>query len=127
MDKPQVTIKDVASKPSDVIIADVNRVVEITDAKGRAIKLRKPGVLTQYRIVEALGEASKNSMYMAMVMPLLFVMSIDGEAVVMPRTKLEVEGLIQRLDHEGVDAVMAAVAENYMPRDLDADKAAIKN
>lgn len=120
--QPVVTLK-----PSDEVTASVNRVVEITDSKGRIIKLKKPGVLTQYRIVEALGDASKNSMYMAMVLPLLYVASIDDMTINMPRTKLEVESLIQSLDHDGVDAVMEGVTTNFMPRDPDADKAAIKN
>jgi hypothetical protein len=121
--QPEVNVR-----PSDAVLADVNRVVEVTDRKGRVIKLKKPAVLVQYRIVEAVGpETAKNSVYMAMALPLLYVVAIDDKQIIMPRTKLELESLIQSLDEEGIDAVMTGVTENFAPRDPGADKAAIKN
>lgn len=102
--------------------------IQIQDSKGRAILLKRPGVLAQYRLVEAVGkEAAENGTYMAMVMPLMFVASIDGDAVVPPVSKRQVEALIVRLDDPGLDAVMKGVIEHFAPADDSGLKDSIKN
>lgn len=113
--------------PSAELIAAAKREATVTDSLGRVIRLKKPAVLAQFRLVEALGETSKNQVYMGMVMPLIFVAQIDGEAVPAPTSKLQVEALIQRLSDEGVRAVMEAVNENFGTPNPDADQAALKN
>jgi len=114
----KVTLTDPADNPA-AAIADVQRVT-VNDALGRAIMLRKPGVLAQFRLVEALGQSAQNQVYMGMVLPLLFVGSIDGGAVVPPTTKGEVEALISRLDEAGIQAVMLGVQEHFAESDEDA-------
>ena len=101
--------------------------VAVTDASGRSITLRKPGVLAQYRLVKILGDAAKNEVYMGMVLPLIFVTAIDGDAVTQPRGKREVEALIERLDENGISAVVAGVQEHFGETDPEKDKAALKN
>lgn len=113
--------------PTAEVIAKAKAEVVITDDKGRSIKLKKPGVLAQYRLIEVLGDSAKNEVYMGMVLPLIFVSEIDGEAVFSPAKKSEVEALIQRLDEEGIAAVMAGVQENFGKSDPEADQAALKN
>jgi len=98
----------------------------VTDAKGREILLKKPGTLAQFRLVEMMGESAKNVVYMNMVLPLIFVASIDGDAVT-KSTKAQIEALIQRLDDEGVEAVVQGVQANWGSPDPEADRAAIKN
>lgn len=120
------TVK-LVEKPSDQLIAQAAQEILVTDSKGRAIKLRKPPVLAQYRIIEVVGaDAAPNSVYMAMVMPLIFVTEIEGEPSAQPRTKAELEALIQRLDEHGLDAVMKGVNEHWGQQNPQADKAAIK-
>jgi hypothetical protein len=87
--------------------------VKVTDARGREITLRKPPVLAQFRFVEALGKSAENQSYLAMTMPLIFIGAIDGVAVPTPNTKGEVEALIQRLDEEGLEALMTGVQEHF--------------
>ncbi|MGC5301786.1 hypothetical protein, partial [Escherichia coli] len=41
----------------------------VTDASGRVITLRKPGILAQYRLIDALGNSARNEVYVGMVMP----------------------------------------------------------
>lgn len=94
----------------------------ISDARGRAIQLKKPGVLAQFRLVEALGEVAQNQVYMGMVLPLIFVVAIDGEPVVQPASKAEVEALIARLDEDGIEAVMTAVQAKFGIADEGASK-----
>lgn len=113
--------------PSAQVIAKATESTETTDARGRVITMRKPGVLAQYRLVEILGDTAKNEVYMGMVLPLMFVTAIDGEAVLPFARKSEVEALIQRLDEDGILAVADAVTKNYGKPDPEADRAALKN
>ncbi len=121
----KITVKE--STPSAQLIAKAMQEVTVTDSTGRAIKLRKPGVLAQYRLVEVLGDSARNEVYMGMTMPLIYVSEIDGIAVSQPGTKLQVEALIQRLDEHGIGAVMDGVQEHFGKQNPEADKAAIKN
>lgn len=114
--------------PSAQAVAKANAEVVFTDPKGRSIKLKKPGILAQYRLIELLGpETAKNVVYLGMVTPLIYVAEIDGDPVPFPVSKREIEALIQRLDEEGVEAVMEEVAKNYKAADPEADKGALKN
>lgn len=114
-------------KPSDEAVAQAATSHIVTDAAGHAIKLKKPGVLAQFRLIEALGDSAKNEVYMAMVLPLIFVCEIDGDTVFPPNRKSEVEALIQRLDESGVTAVVSGVQEHFGASDPAADKAKLKN
>lgn len=130
MSKVKVTMnsqEQTSNTPSAQAVAKGNSELAVTDSKGRSIKLKKPGVLAQYRLIEALGESAKNEVYMGMVLPLIFVSEIDGDPVFLPTSKREIEALIQRLDEEGLEAVMLGVQENFKRADPDADKAALKN
>lgn len=138
MTEPTVTITEsgVATVPaavaapaptaSEQLIKQAKAEATVVDAKGRAITLRKPGVLAQFRLVEMLGATASNQAYMGMVLPLTFVGSIDGDPVAIG-TKRELEALIQRLDEDGVLAVATAVQANFGEQDPDADKEAVKN
>ncbi|MDB6104042.1 MAG: hypothetical protein JWO52_4041 [Gammaproteobacteria bacterium] len=113
--------------PSQQAVAAASETHTVTDSKGRRIVLKKPGVLKQFRLVEALGEVAENRVYMRMALPLLYVTDIDGEAVVSIMKKSELEALIQRLGDEGLETVMKAMDEHYgTMSDPEADKAALK-
>ena len=112
--------------PSADLVNNARALVTVTDAKGRAIVLRKPGVLAQYRLVETLGASASNEVYMSMVLPLIYIESIDGD-VVSTAKRLQIDALIQRLDEEGIKAVMEGVQANFGAPDPEADKAALKN
>jgi hypothetical protein len=113
--------------PSQQAIAATHATHLVVDSAGRRITLRKPGVLAQFKLVEALGEVAENRIYMRMVLPLLYVTDIDNEPVVMLMKKSEVEILIKRLDDHGIQAVMNGMEEHFGEMsDPEADKAAIK-
>lgn len=95
------------------IVAAAKAAVTVTDARGRAITLKKPGPWAQYELVEAAGDNATNKVWMGMVMPLIFVISIDGEPVVTPATKDEIKALVARLDEDGIDAVMNGAQEHF--------------
>jgi len=113
--------------PTAQVIAKAAAAVTITDTRGRSITLKKPGVLAQFRLIEALGETAKNEVYVRMVMPLIYVAEVDGEPVPPPVRKSEIEALIQRMDEDGIAAVMEGVATHFGAPDPEAEKAAVKN
>lgn len=125
MSKPQIEL--IQTTPSAEVVAKATAEVTVTDARGRVITLKKPGVLAQFRLVEALGESAKNQVYMGMVMPLIYVAAIDGDPVFQPSKKSEVEALIQQLDEDGLTAVMAKAQEAFGKSDPETDRAALKN
>lgn len=125
-DPVKVTLNE-SPTPSQQVVAKATAETVITDGRGRSIRLKKPGVLAQFRLIEVLGDTAKNEVYMAMVMPLLFVTEIDGETIFPPSRKSEVEALIQRLDEDGIGAVQATVMANFGNSNPEADRAALKN
>ena len=86
----------------------VDNPMEVTDSRGRVFKLKKLNILSESRLVRMLGqEAVTNQVYMnAYVLPAVMVSEIDGEAVFTPNTQREMEALIQRLDNDGIGAVL---------------------
>lgn len=122
MSEPIVTLN-----PTDQLIAAANESFDVRDARGRTITLKKPGVLAQYRLVEALGDSASNTTYVNMVLPLLFVSAIDGDALGQLSSKLLVEALIKRLDDSGIETVIKGVQAHFGAQDVEKDKDALKN
>lgn len=120
----KVTVNE---SPAAQAVAKAVEQFSVTDERGRVIVLKKPGVLAQFRLVELLGASASNDVYMGMVLPLIYVALIDGDQVLPPLRKSEVEALIQRLDEDGVTAVARGVSKHFGGRDPEEDKAALKN
>lgn len=114
--------------PSTQMIKSASAEVVVTDARGRAITLKKPGVLAQFRMIEMLGAAAAaNQVFVNMVLPVTFVTAIDGDPVSRCSTRGELDALIQRLDEEGIQAVMEGVPQHFSPPNLEKDAEAVKN
>lgn len=99
--------------PSQEIIQQQNHEFVVTDKRGRKITLKKPSMLMQYKLVEILGESAKNDTYVAMVTPLLFVIDIDSLPVHRVNDKRQIDALIDRLDEEGIEAVMQGITTHF--------------
>ena len=127
---PRVTIKEGAAPASATseLMGSAAQEVTVSDGRGRQISLKKPGLLAQYRLVEAMGaeRAANDRLYM-MCLPLTYLAAIDGEPVSIPPTYLGIEALVQRLDDAGLEAIMLGVQENWGAPDPEATKAALKN
>ncbi|KUZ66883.1 hypothetical protein WI36_24265 [Burkholderia ubonensis] len=102
-----------AETPSQQLIKKADSAVTIDTPNGLKVTLRKPGVLSQFRLVKMLGEAAKNQVYVGMVLPITYITGIDGMPVNYPNSEREIEALITRLDEDGVTAVMQAVDEHF--------------
>lgn len=112
--------------PAREIIKAATQEHTITDARGRQITLRKPGPLAQFRLVEALGATAKNELYMQMALPLTYVAAIDGAEVIPLTTKTDVEAFIQRLGDEGLEAILAALSEQFASPQGESEREAVK-
>lgn len=95
--------------PSEEVVQKATEVFYAQDGRGRRIGLKKPGVLAQFRLVDLLGETAKNEVYMGMILPLIWVCSIEEngtvEEVLFPATRSELDALIQRIDEDGIIAI----------------------
>lgn len=114
--------------PSDALVKKAAAEVTIQTPNGFSVTLKRPGVLSSFRLVKMLGDAARNVVYMNMVLPFTYITAIDGRAVAAPNTEREIEALITRLDEEGVAAVMNAVSENFgAQQDPTEAQAEVKN
>lgn len=119
-----------ADTPSQEIINSAKQTVLINDVNGRQIEVRKLRTLDRMRLFELVGpENSPNQQYLGYATLAYSVSSIDGVPVPRPTTKLALEGIVQRLDEHGFNAVAKAISENFLPveQNTDAENDAIKN
>lgn len=113
--------------PSQQLIAKADSAVVIETPNGFSVTLRKPGVLSQFRLVKMLGDSAKNTTYVSMILPVTFVSHVNGLAVSM-NSEREIEALISRLDEDGIASVMQGVAEHFGSQaDAESVKAEVKN
>ena len=96
--------------------------VDVKDRRGRTLQIKRPNVLAQYKLVEMLGASAEGRVYLAMVTPLLFLQSIDGE-VQNFANKREMEAVIQRLDDDGLAALNAGIEEHFGAADAEVSHA----
>src|SRR5271156_1756791 len=107
-----------ADTPSEAVVKAANATVTVKDSNGRAIEVRKLKTLDRMRLLELVGaENAMNDRDLGYATLAYCVVSIDGEP--MPRlvNKVGLEGIVQRLDEEGIEAVSRAVAENFIKAD----------
>jgi hypothetical protein len=89
----------------------------ISDKAGRALSLRRVGVLETLRLYKALGpELAINEAYMGLAMIAASVAVIDGVPVPFPSGEAGVETCLERLGEDGAEAVALAIA----PKPLEA-------
>jgi len=110
MNKPEVE----EERPSEKIIKKGKATYEVVDELGRIIKVRAPSYLERTDFISALGERGESIAYLNQVMPAMYVKEIDGTAVFMPTKLSEVRAILQKLDDEGVAAVIECVVNNII-------------
>lgn len=125
---PKVTINPHghAPTPSEQIVKAANEEFSVTDSLGRVIVLKKPGVLAQFDLIEALGELAKNDVYRIMCIPAIYVVSINGEFAPPPSNRTQMRALISRLGEEGFAAIRAGIKERFPDEEDDGEDDAVK-
>ncbi len=92
--------------PSETIIRAANQVTIVKDSRSREIGIKKMGPLDRMKLFEVCGpENSRNEAYLGYASLAFCVSSIDGDPISRPFNKLQLEGLIQRLDDDGIEAI----------------------
>jgi hypothetical protein len=100
--------------PSESLIKDANRTVIVTDARGRKLGVKRMGNgLVRFRLARILGQDAANSQIMVQAMLYSSVVSVNGDPVPFPKTELQLEALIDRLDMDGLNAVETAQWEEF--------------
>jgi hypothetical protein len=112
--------------PSAMIVKQPTQQSSVVDSEGRTIVLCAPKPLQRLRFASAMGEDSANQLWSSMVAPLMYVVSIDGNAVSVPLSKREIEALFQRLDDHGLEAISAGVREMLGLSTAEVDEVAAK-
>ncbi|CBJ38334.1 conserved protein of unknown function [Ralstonia solanacearum CMR15] len=121
-----VTINTTAETPSQQLTQSAVSEVTVTDARGRALTLRKPGPIAKLRFIEAMGESSSNPLWVAIVSQLMYVAAIDGAPIATPRAKTEIEALYQRLDDDGLEAIAKELPGKFGLGGGEANEEAVK-
>lgn len=78
---------------------------EVKDKLGRSIILRKPDIMDRFFLLRAMGADASNSSLVGMMMPTIYVAAIDGAPFPTPRTALECEAALKRMNDEGWESV----------------------
>ncbi|NTF67974.1 hypothetical protein [Rhizobium rhizogenes] len=110
---PKLTMKTTLT-PSEEVVQDANRVVHVSDARGRQIGIRKMHMSVRRRVLKALSdEMSRKLHYLGLVMLAACVVEIDGDPIALPTTELQFDALIDRLDDDGFEAVGNGMREHF--------------
>jgi hypothetical protein len=113
--------------PSEYVVAAGNQTVVVTDVRGRKITVKKMNALGRMRLFEVVGPDNvQNEAYFGFASLACHVTAIDGDPVIQPTTKNQLEALVQRLDDDGLNAVGKAIEDNFLPKKTD-PKDEIKN
>lgn len=125
----KVTVQSGAESPSEPTgheapkpAAVLKRVVEVTDALGRTLKVRKLNALNKVDLAALVGaDGCQNEAVIGPCAIAFSVTEIDGEAILPPHSYMELRALIGRLDDEGLEAATQAHVDHFgiLPESTD--------
>lgn len=118
--EPTVTVDgDVSLTPTQRVVRDANAIVRVTDATGRVIGVRRMTMSVRRRVLKCISpDSAAKDRYLGLVMLAACVTEIDGapvDALAGGGSELKFDGLIDRLDDDGFEAVGKAIQDNYAP------------
>ena len=97
--------------PSGRIVAAAMREVEVVDALGRRLCVRRPGALDRLRLFKAAGPVlAGNERWLGLAMLAFSVTAIDDVPVPQPGSEAALEALVERLGDAGTAAAAAALS-----------------
>ena len=109
--------------PSEAMVRAANAEEYVTDSRNRSIGVRKLKVLERINMLKLIGNGNgDNLLYVSSVSPAFLVTSIDGDPVSKPTTQLQLDGLLQRLDEEGLEAVTQWMASQVEVKPAGTDE-----
>jgi len=117
-----------ADTPSAAMVKSAAQPVEVADELGRIIRIRKLNALDRMRLLEAIGSSGAEiPQYVGYAVLAASVIAINGTLESPPRTKKDIEFLVQRLDDAGLNAVAKAYQEHFGVTAEEDDREQIKN
>lgn len=105
-----VNVEMIESTPTQEILKRANSFVEMTDESGRVFKIKKASLLDRAKIFETLGSV-KSEMYMQLVLPLIYVVSIDGVNRPPFSSKIVIEKFLETVGEDGMAAIAKGLVE----------------
>lgn len=106
--------------------SQANDIKVVTDKTGRVLKLKRPDFIAQFRLTKALGPVADNTAYQAMIFPILYLVAIDDQDIFPPKSDLEVEAILSKLDSHGYAALTDGIKANFADVDED-ERESVKN
>jgi hypothetical protein len=98
--------------PTSLIISNLHQPIEIKDALGRPLVIRRIGALDRLRLLKAAGpDLSQNDAWLNMAALALSVMEINGTPQPTPINERQIEAAITELGDRGLQAVAEALSE----------------
>jgi hypothetical protein len=98
--------------PSERIVVDAAQEIEVRDALGRLLQVRRPGALDRLRLFKAVGPAlASNERYVGYAMLAMCVSAVDGVPIPAPANEGQLEALVHRLGDAGMVAVGQGLAD----------------
>lgn len=104
-------------------------VVTVTDKQGRSIEVKKLKPIERMRMLQMIGpDNALNGPYLGYATLAFPVTKIDSDALPRPSNLTGIEGIVTKLDQDGLDAVGEAFKELYPDAAAqEAAKAELKN
>jgi hypothetical protein len=100
--------------PSEALIKDANRTVIVTDDRGRKLGIKRvTNALSMFRLSRVLGSDAYNGPAIGQALMYASVVSINGDPVPFPKTELQLEALIDRLDMEALALIQKTQRQEF--------------
>lgn len=104
----------VGDTPSEAVVKSAAEIKFVTDARGRKIGVQKPRALLRYRLLKILGaESAKNEPLLGNAMLAFLVSDINGDKLPPINSERQLEAMIDRLDDDGLAAVVECLATQF--------------
>jgi len=92
--------------PTERIVAAAHRTLDVTDARGRHLKLRTLTALDTLRLFKAAGpDLAQNQPWISIATLAISVTEIDGIPIPMPVNEAQIEAVVEKLGDDGLTAV----------------------
>jgi hypothetical protein len=99
--------------PTDFILANACKTVQIRDCTGRNLTVRRINAIDRLRLLKVAGpDLSQNDAWLNMAALTLSLVEIDGIPRPAPINERQIETLVTELGDDGLRAVAQALSEN---------------
>jgi len=110
-EEAKVVINEV-EPPSQQIIKAANTSVKVEGVNGNVYTLKKFLRNQREQFLDMIGaESSQNFVYVASMLPYLTIKQIDDDDVPMPKNKMQLNALSQRIPDEDYELIIAKIEE----------------